>query len=92
MQQMVMYQLINGVDTFLNILSLVLVVYAVMTWFMRPDNPIYIVFARIADFVISPFRPISNWLINKGLRFDVSVILALACIQFLRNLLYSLVW
>jgi len=92
MNRIVLYQLIYGVDTFLNLLSLSLVVYAVMTWFMRPDNKIYQFFARIADFLISPFRPISGWLISRGLRIDVSVILALVCIRILRNLLYRLLW
>lgn len=90
--ELVYYQLLSGVDTFLNLLSLALVVYAVMTWFMRPDNKIYQFFARIADFVISPFRPISSWLIQRGLRFDVSVLLALICIRILRNLLFRLMW
>ena len=88
----VYYQLLSGVDTFLNLLSLALVVYALMTWFMRPDNRIYQFFARIADFVISPFRPVSAWLIKQGLRIDVSVILALICIRILRNLLFRLMW
>ena len=88
----VYYQLLSGVDTFLNLLSLALVVYALMTWFMRPDNKLYQFFARIADFVISPFRPVSAWLIKQGLRIDVSVILALICIRILRNLLFRLMW
>ena len=92
MQQMVLYQLIYGVDTFLNILSVILVVYALMTWFMRPDSPVYIFFARIADVAISPFRPIANWLIHIGLRIDLSVFLALAGIQILRNLLTRLMY
>lgn len=90
--ELVFYQLLSGVDTFLNLLSLMLVVYALMTWFMRPDNKIYQVFARMADFVISPFRPISAWLIRQGFRIDVSVILALICIRILRTLLFRLMW
>ena len=89
---LVYYQMLSGVDTFLNLLSLALVVYAVMTWFVRPDNKIYQVFARIADFIISPFRPAASWLIQRGLRFDVSVLLALICIRILRNLLFRLMW
>jgi len=92
MTYLIRYQLIHGVDTFLNVLSLILIIYALMTWFMRPDNPVYIFFARIADFVIAPFRPISGWLISKGLRIDVSVLLALLCIRMIRSLLYSVMW
>lgn len=92
MSFLIKYQLISGVDAFLNILSLLLVVYAVMTWFVRPNHPVYVFMARIADFVIAPFRPLSNWLIGKGLRVDTSVILALIGIRLLRTLLYRLIW
>jgi uncharacterized protein YggT (Ycf19 family) len=61
-----------------------------MTWFMRPDSPIYIFFARIADVVVSPFRSISSWAIHKlGLRVDISVLLALLCIQLIQRMLVS---
>ncbi len=91
MGNIVMLQLISGVNSFLDILSAVLVIYALMTWFMRPDNPIYVFFARIADVLISPFRPIASWVIEKlGLRIDISVILALVCIQILQGVLVSL--
>lgn len=90
--EIVYYELLVGVDTFLNLLSLALIVYAVMTWLMPPNNKIYRFFAQIADFVIAPFRPVSAWLIQRGLRMDVSVILALICIRIVRNLLYRLMW
>ncbi len=92
MRDMVILQLITGVDNFLNIVSVLLIVYALMTWFMRPDNPVYIVFARIADVVLTPFRPISRKLINMGLHIDLSVILALLSIRIIRRLLVTLLY
>lgn len=92
MDYIVMMQLIRGVDTFLNLVSVALVAYALMSWFMRPDSQIYQFFAKIADVVVSPFRPISRWLINQGLRIDLSVFLALAAIQVLRSLLTRLMY
>jgi len=92
MRSIVMIQLISGVINFLDILSAMLVVYALMTWFMRPDNPVYIVFARIADVVLTPFRPISRKLINMGLHIDLSVILALLSIRIIRRLLVTLLY
>ena len=93
MRSIVMIQLISGVINFLDILSAMLVIYALMTWFMRPDNPIYVFFARIADVVLTPFRPISSWIIEKlGLRIDMSVILALLSIQIIESLLVRLVY
>ena len=90
MHHIAMLQMISGIDTFLNILSVLLIVYALMTWFVRPDNPIYVFVARIADVIIAPFRPVSNWLFSRGFPMDLSVILALFCIRILRTLLYRI--
>ena len=92
MLRLVMLQIVSGVDTFLNILSVVLIVYALMTWFMRPDNPVYMILARIADVVLTPFRPLSAWLFRKGLRMDMTVWLALIAILILRALLSELIY
>ncbi len=89
----VMIQLISGVVSFLDVLSAMLVIYALLTWFMRPDSPIYVFFARIADVVLTPFRPLASWVIEKlGLRIDISVILALLSIQIIQNMLMQLVY
>ena len=88
--RLVLYQVLSGVDTFLNVLSIMLVIYALMTWFMRPNNPVYIFFARIADVAMTPFRPIGRWLFEKGLRIDLTLYITLVAIQLLRNLLTRL--
>lgn len=92
MNTMIRWQIISGVDSFLNIISVLLIVYAVMTWIMRPDNPVYIFVARIADAVLMPFRPIGRWLINLGLRIDLTVIIALFAIRVLRSFLMQLAY
>lgn len=92
MNTLILWQIISGVDSFLNIISVFLVVYALMTWVMRPDNSLYVFVARIADAVLMPFRPIGRWFINKGMRVDLSVMIALLVIQALRNLLTQLAY
>ena len=92
MSFLMMQQIITGVDTFLNIISVLLIVYALMTWFVRPDNAVYVFIARFADVVLTPFRPISRWLINYGLHMDLSVILALFAIRILRSLLFQILY
>jgi len=87
MPNVMILQIFQGVDMFLNAVSAALIVYALMSWIMRPDNAVYVFLARFADFVLTPFRPAARWLINKGLRIDVSVILALMCISVLRTIL-----
>jgi len=92
MNTLIRWQIISGVDTFLNIISVLLVVYALMTWVMRPDNPVYVFVARIADVILMPFRPIGRWLINAGLRMDLTVIIALFAIRILRSFLMRLAY
>ena len=92
MNTLIRWQIISGVDTFLNIISVLLVVYALMTWVMRPDNPVYIFVSRIADVVLIPFRPIGRCLINAGLRVDITVIIALFAIRVLRGFLMRLAY
>lgn len=92
MQIMVLHQVIAGIDTFLILISVVLIVYALMSWFVRPDNPVYVFFARFADVILTPFRPIARRLINLGLRMDLSVILALLAIRILRSILVQLIY
>ena len=88
MGNIVWFQTVVGISRFLNVVSAILVIYALMTWFVRPDSPIYVFFARIADVLISPFRPIASWVIEKlGLRIDISVLLALLVIEIIQSLL-----
>ena len=88
MGNIVWFQTVVGISRFLNVVSAILVIYALMTWFVRPDSPIYVFFARIADVLISPFRPIASWVIEKlGLRIDISVLLALLAIEIIQSLL-----
>ena len=90
MQFEIIYRIYLGIHQFLRILSYALYIYALMTWFMRPNNPVYIFFARIADVAMTPFRPIGRWLFEKGLRIDLTLYITLVAVQLLRNLLTRL--
>lgn len=92
MQMLIVGQIYSGVDTFLNILSVILVLYALATWFVRPDHPVYIVLSRIAGVLIAPFRPIAERLFRRGMRMDLSVWLALLAIQLIRTGLGKILW
>lgn len=93
MGNIVWFQTVMGISRFLNVISAILVIYALMTWFVRPDSPIYMFFARIADVIISPFRPIASWVIEKlGLRIDISVILALLVIEIIQSILMRTIY
>ena len=90
--QLLMIQIYQGIDTFLNIVSVGLIAYALLSWFMRPDHPIYMFLARFADFILTPFRPAAEWLFRKGFRIDMSVVLALLSIEIVRTVLANIVY
>ncbi len=92
MRTEIIYGVYQGVYMFLNIISIMLVVYALMTWFVRPDAPVYRFMSRFCEPIVAPFRGISRRLIQAGLRIDISVILAVAAIRLLQTLLYRLLF
>lgn len=86
----VLFLIYQGVHQFLRILSALLVIYALMTWFVRPDTKLYRVFYRLCEPLLAPFRPISRKLFEIGLRVDISVILAVLALQIIDNIIYRL--
>ena len=92
MRTEIILRVYQGVSMFLNIVSMMLVVYAFMTWFVRPDAPVYRFMNRFCEPLLAPFRPIARRLIEYGLRIDISVILAIAAIRVLERLLYRLLY
>ena len=80
------YQIYVGIHQFIRILSGALFIYALMTWFVRPDAKIYRLFSRFCDPLLTPFRPLGRKLIQMGLRVDLSVFLALIALQVIDNI------
>ena len=81
MRYQIAYQIYNGINIFLNIASWALFIYCLMTWFVRPNSPIYIFAARFVEPIVAPFRPLSRRLMEKGVMLDTSVILAILGIR-----------
>ena len=86
----VVYQIFLGINRFLSVLEVLLIIYALMTWFVRPDSPVYPFLYRFLNPVIAPFRRISRKLIERGLMIDISVILAVLAIRVVQSLLWRL--
>ncbi len=86
----ILFRIYRGLSLFLDIISYVLIIYALMTWFVRPDSTVYRLFARFCQPLLSPFRGIAGKLMEKGLMIDISVYLALIAIRLIRSLLYQL--
>ena len=81
-----------GLYRFLSALQLLLVVYALMTWFVRPDNAVYRFLYRFLDPILTPFKRLSRYLIQRGLRIDLSVLFAIIALRILQSVLTRLMF
>ena len=86
MAYLVIVQIANGLSWFFRIVTFVMVLYAFLSWFVRPDNAFYRLLARFCQPILAPFRPIAARLMYRGFPFDVSYILAFFAIQVLQYL------
>ena len=92
MRSEVIYQIYIGVHQFIRILSGALFIYALMTWFVRPDAKIYRIFSRFCDPLLTPFRPLGRKLIQMGLRVDLSVFMAVIALQIIDNIVMRILF
>ena len=83
----VQYAIFSGLYRFLEALQLLLIVYALMTWFVRPDNAVYRFLYRFLNPILTPFKRLSRYLINRGLRIDLSVWFAVIALRIIQSLL-----
>ncbi len=84
MYQTVILQIYTGINYFLNIVSGILLVYCLMTWFVRPNSQIYVFMRRLVEPIVAPFRPLAMRLMEKGLMIDISVLLAIFGVRIVR--------
>ena len=87
MRSQVLFNIYRGVDTFLWIIDIMLLAYCVLSWITRPTNGLYRFLARFLDPILTPFRRLARWLMDKGFTVDLTVLLAFAGIYLARNLL-----
>ena len=88
MDYMILYKVKQGFDIFLTILQLILVAYSIMSWITSPFNRLYMLLSRMVQPLIAPFRGIASALIRRGLRIDISVLLALLALQILQSQIF----
>lgn len=87
MHYFILQKVYLGCDIFLRVLQYVLVAYCVLSWFASPLNRLFALLSRISQPLVAPFRPLSNYLIRRGLRFETSAIFALVALSIARELL-----
>lgn len=84
------YQIQYGINIFLNIVSWMLAIYCLMTWFVRPGSSMYTFMQRLIEPIVAPFRPLARRLMERGLMLDVSIVLAIFGVRILRNLVNAI--
>lgn len=72
MPNLILYQILRGIYWLLNVCSWAIVLRAVLSWFMRPDVPVYSFLLRVTEPLIAPFRPLAYKLTNGRLPIDLA--------------------
>lgn len=88
---MVVYSIYQGVNIFLQIIELILLVYCIMSWFVSPFNRLMQALSRILDPLLSPIRRVL-YSIFPRLPIDLSVLVLFFLISMVRNLVSRLLF
>ena len=86
----VLFKVLEGVNWALTAAYYLIIIRAILSWFMRPDQPIYAMIIRITEPMIAPFRPLAYRLTNGRLPRDLAPLFAFFAIHILQQLLYKL--
>ena len=79
----ILYQVLRGVYWVLQAASWCIVIRAVLSWFLRPDVPIYAFLLRITEPLIAPFRPLAYKLSGGRLPIDLAPLFSYFVLMFL---------
>lgn len=79
--------MLRGVRWFLNILAWMIVINAVMSWFIDPTHPVRSFVMRVVEPVVSPFRRLTDRLNTSGFPIDFSPFFAYLAIVILQQII-----
>ena len=82
----IIYKVLRGLYWLLQIASWAIVLRAILSWFLRPDVPVYSFLLRITEPLIAPFRPLAYKLTNGRLPIDLAPMFAYLVLIVLMNL------
>lgn len=85
-------QLMYYVDIAMTLLTALIVLYSVLSWFARPTSSFYRFIYKLVDPFLSIFRPLAMRIMGRGFRINLTPFLAIICIQLVRALLGQLVY
>lgn len=83
----------NAFSLFCNVLVIIILAEAVMSWFVRPGDRAYSIFLsvrRLTEPILRPFRSLLGRIGFGGMGMDFSPILAIIVIGMIQRLIVSL--
>ena len=86
MKIIILQQVLRGLYWLLQIASWAIVLRAILSWFLRPDVPVYSFLLRITEPLIAPFRPLAYKLTNGRLPIDLAPMFTYLVLILLMNL------
>lgn len=79
-------QIFLGLYYALQVCSWAIVIRAILSWFMRPDMPVYSFLIKMTEPMIAPFRPLAYKLTNGRLPIDLAPLFSYFAIMLLQRL------
>ncbi len=83
----VLWNIYRGVNIFVRIVTYLILAHCILSWIARPDNGLYRFVTQLVEPILTPFRPLGRWFINKGFRVDLTPIFAILALRLILNLL-----
>ena len=82
----ILYQVFRAIYWLLNLCSWAIVIRALLSWFMRPEVPIYAFLIKVTEPLIAPFRPLAYKLSNGRLPIDLAPLFSYFALVLLMRL------
>lgn len=86
------YILLRSLIMLANLYTYVILACAVLSWFVKPYNRLYVFLRSICEPVVAPFRALSAKLMPRGMMFDISSLLAYFALQIVISILQRLLY
>lgn len=80
-------QLVSALIYFLQLIEWVIVINAILSWFLPPHNPVRSLLIRFIEPIMQPFRRLTAKMSSQTMMIDFSPILAIITIEILINIL-----
>ena len=92
MVNQILYAFFKAMSMLASVLSTVLVLHAILSWFVSPFNKFQLFLGRITGPLCAPFRPLLDRLIKRRLPIDLAPLAALLALSLAERLCMRLAY